>query len=278
MNAPRRFRLTQTGTAQSGQAQTIFMPANASGVAPCSCSDLSIAWSDGSTSAAAIAGDAVLPTLVANGTICADTVWTISSAWEPEAAGDAPEVTQVGASAWSVTAPASGVLTLTASAVCGGQTINAGSVTLTIIEGAVYSGGGGSWVEISTLGVTWEAIGAPSMTRTGATFADTQLQQVVPSIDVASATIGYRPHGLDAAVGAVYARLRVRIASFDASGEPYDGYACGVTIPGTTSVTSTVTELGPVKLSDLVIVGGADSSGDQLGSFSFEVDVEVFTP
>lgn len=273
----RRWPLNNPANGSSPNGGTIIAPPPG-GSGPCSCSDLAIAWSDGTTSAAAIVGDTTLPVLVANGSICPDTVWTISSNWDPEDAGAAPVVEQVGASAWRVTAPASGILTLSASALCGGQTLAVGSVTLTIIEGTIYSGGGGQWVDISTLAITLEAIGSPSMSYAGGLFTDSQLQQVGHSIEAGTATIGYIPHGLDAAVGAVFARLRIRITSFDCTATAYNGYACGVDVPGTTLVEDSVTVIDPVELSTLVIVGGADSSGDQSGSFAFAIDVEVFQP
>lgn len=269
----RRFPLNAGASSTSNGGIIIAPPPISPGAPPCTCSDLGIRFADGTDSASVTVG--TLSTLVATGTICADTVWTINTSWTPDDAGAAPVMTEIGASAWSFTAPSSGVLTISASALCGGLTINAGSVTLTI---TAAGGGSAQWVDISTLPITLEAIGGPTMGYSGGVFSDSQLQQVPHSIDIATATIGYVPTGLDAAVGAVYARLRIRIASFDATGSVYNGYACGVDIPGETSVSDAEVELGPVKLSDVVIVGGANSSGDQIGSFEFAVDVEVFQP
>ncbi len=273
----RRFRLVEVPGAPGGFEQVVLMPppcppAGEGGSGPCTCADLAIQWPGGIADEAATLGDGPL-VLVAQGDLCPDVEWTLVPTWDPEAAGAAPAIEQVGAAAWQVTPTAAGILSVAATATCGGATLAAGSVTLTVIE-QTYSGGGGGagWVDVTTLpGVTFEMVGDPTWTVSGGHFVSgALLDQVGPSI-----AEGYTIHGLDAGAGAVYARLRVRVVSFSTAG-PYPGYIAGLEIPvGTEAGTEYITD-GPVALADFLLKAGANASGDQAGSFDFQLDVEIY--
>lgn len=261
----------------------IAPPPGGTGVAPCACADLSVAWSGGGTDAAYIVGDEGSLVFAASGTICPDTDWEFDLTWSPEDSGAAPEIVQVGASAWRVDATAAGLLSIAGAAVCGGARFTLEELTASILT-ETYSGGGGgsgSWIDITTLPVTFtpiddDGLGAVRIQQSGSSFTDlgTGLRQVAASVEYPAASRGLQVGGLVAAAGAVYARLRIRIDSFE-NGSVYDGYACGVSIAPESTVTSYEEIVGPFALADLVIAAGAVASGDDTGTFSFSVDVEV---
>lgn len=281
---PRRFPLRPVPPAGGGN-QTIVMPPPCApgGVAPCTCSDLEANWDSLGTEASwIIAGDGSLSFAI-SGVICPDTEWTFVTTWSPENLGEEPEILQIGASAWVVRPTDAGLLTIAVTADCGGQAISVGTLVLTVVDAVYYSGGAAGWVEITTLpGVTFTVIddsgpGAAKIQLVGSDFTDTGtgLRQCGTSVVYGVALRGIHVQGLMSAAHAAYARIRVRVTSFDNSANPYSGVAGGASIASGTSETGTVYVYGPIDLDNFVIPAGVDGSGDEPGTFSFQVDVEI---
>jgi hypothetical protein len=124
--------------AQIGFTVNAPPPPGTPGGTDCSCADLGAVWFNGGLFATVIADDAAPATFALTGTICPDTTYTVAPLWSPDADGAQPLVELFAASAWRVTPSDNtdtGVLTLTVTAVCAGQTFALPSIFLTILPG-----------------------------------------------------------------------------------------------------------------------------------------------
>jgi hypothetical protein len=118
------------------------MPPAAGGVPPCECAIDSVAFLGGETEAQVdVDGTAVI---VASGLICPDTEWSFELDWTGDTT---PEVEQQGASAWSITSAEGGVLTITPSAVCNGQSLSFDPLTLTFGTCTASATADNGWIE-----------------------------------------------------------------------------------------------------------------------------------
>ena len=151
----RRQRLRVSTDAAPAWKQTIQMPARAAAAegpadapAGCSCSEVTLALYG---EPAAIGGAATfLPItwnnganthylfLAASGSICSDMEWTLDTVWAPDVEpGEEgyPDIQQAGTASWIITGGIeAGVLTITPSAACGGETLAFDPIEITVGE------------------------------------------------------------------------------------------------------------------------------------------------
>lgn len=104
----------------------------------CACSDLAAVWFTGETTATMVEDDAVPAAFSVSGTICAGTTYELATSWTADAGGYEPNIVAFG-QAWAVYATDPGVLEITITATCGGDTFVLAPITLTVMA-AAYSG------------------------------------------------------------------------------------------------------------------------------------------
>lgn len=152
----RRQQLRTVSAGAPAWKQTIQMPARTASVATagdgetpepagCSCEEVTLALygptADGAAGFLPVTfNDGVntpLLFLAATGSICSDMEWTLDTSWAPEEEGgeEEPYIEQAGTASWTIMGGAeAGVLTITPSAICGGETLEFDPITVTVGE------------------------------------------------------------------------------------------------------------------------------------------------